>query len=391
MLFTTQPASGHLRPLIPLALALRRHGHAVAVCSADKLAVEITEYGLDHVPGGYDWSREIWQLLPADFPRLPPEQARAATEAVAARIVTEVFAGPVAPALARDVLRLADSWRPDLVVREVGEFGGYLAAEALGVPHVSIASGSEVDLLAGRRLGPRLAEHRVALGLPPDAEGDTLYRHLHVSFLPPAYGDRELALPHTRCYRHEHSGRRGERLPAWLTEADPGRPFVYAALGTSTSQVPMAERLLSTVLAALGAMDCVAMVVVGDDVTRFGPQPPHVHLVSFSPQALALETADVFITHAGFNGMKEALRCGVPMVAVPLTADQPHIAAHCAELGVAKTLPPSSVTPASLRAACAEVLRDPRFRGRAMAMRRQMLALPTVDDLVDDLVALVNR
>ncbi|WP_018681677.1 glycosyltransferase [Actinokineospora enzanensis] len=390
VLFTTQPAGGHLRPLVPLAAALRGRGHEVAVCAAETLAADVAAYGLDHVPGGYDWSREIWQLLPKDFPRLPPEEARAATEALAPRIVTEVFAGPVALALARDVLRLAGSWRPDLVVREVGEFGGYLAAEALGVPHVSVASGSEMDLLVGERLGPRLADHRVALGLSADVRGESLYRHLHVSFLPPAYGDSELVLPNTRCYRHEHSAHRGERLPEWLAEADPARPFVYAALGTSTGRLPVAERLTSTILEVVGALDCTAMVVVGEDPERFGPQQAHVHAVARSPQALVLESADLFVTHAGFNGMKEALRCGVPMVAVPLTADQPRIAARCAELGVARLLPPSSVTAGSLRAACVEVLDDPRYRARGRALRRHMLALPSVDDLADDLAALVS-
>ena len=55
ILFTTQPATGHLRPLIPVALAAQRRGHRVAVLAPARIAAEVRGYGVTHLGGGYDF------------------------------------------------------------------------------------------------------------------------------------------------------------------------------------------------------------------------------------------------------------------------------------------------------------------------------------------------
>ncbi|MGJ3587567.1 nucleotide disphospho-sugar-binding domain-containing protein, partial [Lactococcus lactis] len=44
--------------------------------------------------------------------------------------------------------------------------------------------------------------------------------------------------------------------------------------------------------------------------------------------------AKLFVTHAGCNGVREALTAGVPMVALPLFGDQHRNAARIQDLGV---------------------------------------------------------
>lgn len=50
-----------------------------------------------------------------------------------------------------------------------------------------------------------------------------------------------------------------------------------------------------------------------------------------APQLELLKRASVCITHAGFNTVIESLANGVPQVAIPITHDQPGVAARIAD------------------------------------------------------------
>ena len=101
------------------------------------------------------------------------------------------------------------------------------------------------------------------------------------------------------------------------------------------------------------------------------------------PQPLLLSHCDVFVTHAGFNSVKESLIAGVPMVAIPITADQPYCADRCAALGVAEVIAPDRRKPDVVRAATLRVLGNSSYRTNAIEFRRQMLALPGHDHMVE--------
>src|SRR5439155_3526017 len=120
------------------------------------------------------------------------------------------------------------------------------------------------------------------------------------------------------------------------------------------------------------------VVAIGPDgdPTRFGPLPPGVRLEPYVAQPLLLSRCAAFVTHAGFNSVKESLIAGVPMVAIPITADQPYCAQRCASLGVARVITPDRRTPEAVRGAVLEVLGDPSHRAKARDFRERMLALP---------------
>lgn len=54
--------------------------------------------------------------------------------------------------------------------------------------------------------------------------------------------------------------------------------------------------------------------------------PENILLRSRVPQLEILKRADLFITHCGMNSTSEAIKFAVPMVAIPLEADQPMVA-----------------------------------------------------------------
>jgi N-glycosyltransferase len=386
ILFTAQPAGGHLRPLVPIAQLAAQRGHDVKVATLDRMGPELTAYGLAHMPAGYDWGPDVYAHIPRGYQDL---SFAAAADVLAGLdpVVTRIFAGPAARAAATDIVRQAERWRPDLIVREDDEYGGYLAAEALGIPHAAVASFGGLDNITGERLAPLLDEGRAAIGLPADPEGKMLYRYLHATFLPYAYGPGEFSLPNTRAYRHVSAEHTRGRLAEWLAELDHGQPFVFAGFGTVVYDLPGARDFLREVIAGLGATACQAVVAVGagNSTDGLGPIPPNVRLVDFIEQSLMLEGCDLFITHGGLNSIKEALRLGVPMVGVAVGADHRHNMRTCARAGVAVDVPVHEATAERITQACGDVVRQPSYRINARRIQRHIHSLPPIDELIDAL------
>jgi MGT family glycosyltransferase len=124
------------------------------------------------------------------------------------------------------------------------------------------------------------------------------------------------------------------------------------------------------------------------DPGRFGAQPPHVRLEPYLPLTALLPRCDLFITHGGFNSVKESLSAGVPMVLLPISADQPYSAERCAALGVGLALGPEERTASDVSRAARTVLTDPAYRLRARELQREMAALPGPEHAISLLEAL---
>jgi N-glycosyltransferase len=263
-------------------------------------------------------------------------------------------------------------WRPDVIVRETNEFGGLLAAEVLGVPSTVV----DIAPLIGRLvpdLAARLDVLRAGLGLPPGGPPGAT-----AALLPEPWYPGDLRTPEHRYYRVP------DPAPA-LAPAGDG-PRVLAAFGSNLrSLLAPDSRLMAITVEALGALDVPAVVALGSDeavASWTGPRPSTVELARFVPQRALLGSREVFVTHAGFSGVREALSAGVPMVAVPLFADQPANAARVHELGLALRVDPAGLTADALAAAVSRVLTEPSFRSAAREFQRRIEALPPITDLV---------
>jgi len=81
------------------------------------------------------------------------------------------------------------------------------------------------------------------------------------------------------------------------------------------------------------------------------------------------------VCHGGSGTLVGALAHGLPLVLIPLGADQPLSAARARELGCALVLDAVAATPASVPAAVEEVLGDPAYRAAAEALRQEIAAL----------------
>lgn len=95
-------------------------------------------------------------------------------------------------------------------------------------------------------------------------------------------------------------------------------------------------------------------------------------VVPFAPQLELLRRAALTITHAGLNTALESLAQGVPMVAIPITNDQPGVASRLEWLGVAKVVSLARLTAQRLRASVRTVLSEGHYRARAQQWKAEI-------------------
>ena len=367
-LFTTTPGAGHWHPLVPFAEALRAAGHEVAFATSPAACAAIAALGFRCFPAGTDETTEEARRRQGQMARFPGTEG-------AAWAWPNLFAGAWAAPRLPDLVAVCREWRPAVVVREDLEFAGCVAAEALGLPHAAVQVTAWRPWLRPLIVEP-LNRLREGAGLPPDPDLAMLDRYLLLVPVPPSFRDPAAPLPATaRAVRPAPFDRSGaERLPAWVGEL-PDVPVVYATMGTAFNRVP---GVLEAILGGLRDEPVALILTVGRDrdPADFGPQPPHVRVERYVPQSLLFPSCDVVITHGGSGTVMTALGHGLPMVAIPVSADQPDNARRCEELGAAKVIDPENRTPEAIRAATREVLDDPRYRANAERLRAEMGTLP---------------
>ena len=110
---------------------------------------------------------------------------------------------------------------------------------------------------------------------------------------------------------------------------------------------------------------------------------PHVRVVDRFPQQLLLEHAALFVTHGGYNSIREAVRAGVPMAVRPMFGDQQYNALRVADLGLGEHIANRGAEP--MLETCRRLLADENVTDEARRAQKEMLALPGIDAAVTHL------
>jgi UDP:flavonoid glycosyltransferase YjiC (YdhE family) len=367
ILFTFAGGSGHLNPLIPLARAAVSGGHEAAFAGRPWMSPMVQAAGFTAFSAGCDTG-----LTPKRRPllKLDPEREDQA--------LREGFARRIARERAADLLVLMAAWQPDLVVCEETDFGAMLAAERRGLPYASLLVMAAGSFVRQAVVAEPLQELRAEFGLRPDPDLAMLSRYLVLSPFPPSFRDPGFPLPATtHGFRPTtlDPAQYNPAPPPWLAPAD-GLPVVYFTLGTVFNME--CGDLFQRVLAGLRGLPIHLMVTVGRDIdpAEFGPQPANVQIERYIPQSWILPQCDLVVSHAGSGSFIGALAHGLPLVLIPMGADQPLNAARCADLGLAQVLDAVEATPESVRKAASVLLADRSYRRAAEGMRAELAALP---------------
>jgi UDP:flavonoid glycosyltransferase YjiC (YdhE family) len=381
-LFSTQPGFGHLNPFLPYAIALREAGHDVLFASSASFAGAIEQHGFSCEPIGVDFT---WETVMDTFPEFM-EAIRAGRRDEFATF--DINWGRWTPKAVRDLAKLCDRWRPDVIVREFAELAAGFAGEMTGVPVVCAAWGAPPFDGSSWRMMYDWDRHlacytamRAELGLPADEPGGASRRQPTFTVLPPSWfrrPDPDVTLRHFRMAPTEGPA---QTAPPWLANLGEDRPFIYATLGTVYNK---GRRLRGTMLEALGDLDADVLMTVGRDVdpSDIDGVPANVRLERYVPQSLVLERASLVISHGGLGTMLGSVYAGVPMVLIAIGADQPMNARRASELGLALATGYDGATARWLREAAHEVLRNGSYRTTARAFRDECDQMEPVETAV---------
>jgi MGT family glycosyltransferase len=109
------------------------------------------------------------------------------------------------------------------------------------------------------------------------------------------------------------------------------------------------------------------VLAVGNQITpeQIGETASNVLTVSYAPQIELLKRSSLCITHAGLNTVLEALASGVPLLAIPITNDQPGVAARIAHKKVGLVISQEGLSSSDLAALITQAVEDSTFRANA--------------------------
>jgi MGT family glycosyltransferase len=148
-----------------------------------------------------------------------------------------------------------------------------------------------------------------------------------------------------------------------------GRPLVYASLGTLQNRLLWIFRIIAEACSGL-PIQLVISLGGSAEPDSIGKLPGDPIVVRSAPQLELIPKSTLVITHAGLNTALESLAHGIPMVAIPITNDQPGVAARIAWSGTGLVIPPRLLSVRRLRLACERVLHEPIFRQRAQELKK---------------------
>ncbi|MFJ5226279.1 glycosyltransferase [Streptomyces sp. NPDC088400] len=404
ILFTTLGSPSHGRAQLPLARALAAAGHEVLAATTPSTAsvfehddVRVVSTIKDFEPGSE--ALLAMKELAGDQPDLDGRQQ----SELMMRVMTKALSGPVAKEILDVTLPLARDFRPDVILRDGMDMSSVLIGELLGIPQLPTPSGAS-NTFDPAELLPGLNALREELGLPTHEDPLSVVPQGRVDYVPPAFSFAR-HLPTSWAYRQTVTVDRHSVLPQWVAELPTDRPLVFAALGTALPmmherkgdeevpdmpfRMPDAVDTLRTILKAASQLDeCTVIVATAGLPVDTDGLPPHVHITERLPQPLLLESVDLFITHGGFNSIRESLRTATPLAVLPQFGDQHENARRVQELGIGREI--TDGTPDGITAVCREVLADSAIGAKARQARLAMLTLPEVENAVADLEKLAG-
>lgn len=383
VLFAAHGSYGHVLPLVGVARALQDAGHELRFAVGEDLCSAVTSFGLRAVAAGMSD-----RAMVAEAHRRWPEIVHQSPANWAARMFTDI----AAPAMSRDLAELIASWRPDLVVREEGEYGAPAAAAAAGVTCVTHGWGSPLPSHAELEgVLNRLVPLWRTYGLDPPEAG-----HLYgAAVLDPCprslYGDTS-PIASAHAVRPATAELRGA---SDSSRAPPSRgPLAYVGFGTVPLYRDQPELLATVIEALLAAEFCVLATTPHPELrTRHQTlDPERVQFAEWVSLPRLLPQCELVVSHGGAGTALAALAAGIPLLLLPRgSPSQQRTSRACAARGVAHVLNSEQLDRVELEAAVTELTNDQRFRASARDVAREIAGMPPPEEAVRFLEALDHQ
>jgi UDP:flavonoid glycosyltransferase YjiC (YdhE family) len=375
--------------MIPLARTLAARGHNVRFATSARFASSLQGLGFDA------------KAFPPDWEERPGDRVYDRT------IGREDFFGfPQVPTAATvaELTHLAEEAGAQLIIREYSEFAAWAVARRLGLPLVTHSIIHRLPPEAEAHVLEAAAGLASLAGIDPARDPDELLGEAYVNVVPPTFRlPWEHSIPVALIARPSlFDGPDSESAPTWLGELGLARPLIYVTLGTVFNDSPALWRAL---LSAVGELDVDAVITTGANIdpAGLGEPPPNARLERYVRQSHVLPRCSAVVCHAGFNTLIAAFGHGLPVLCLPLDADQP-VNARCVEaagagISLANAPPrdargpyldPNTLDPTALARAVTRVLAEPGFARVAQRLASEIELMPGPEETAAALEQLVD-
>jgi zeaxanthin glucosyltransferase len=393
---------GHLNPMTTLARQLQARNHEVVFLYSSGAA------GLPFVPGPEK------DHINEKLPEMSKREGQDALQFSIRAVLTQT------EAILKSLPAIVQANGIDALIIDIVQFYAELGALQLGMPYVHVSTGVHHDfsgytplclygwphettpvalarnregvakwanLLESVNGGVKAYAESIGLKIDWNDPSSTLSPFASITQVPRAFDFESSHWPsqfhHTGPF-HNGKGREKVDFPG---EKLTGQPLVYASMGTILNgQVDV----FRTIVAAVAKNKNLQLVLsIGDQVDpkQIGPAPNNAIIAKRVPQLELLKQTRVCITHAGLNTVLESLAQGVPQVAIPITYDQPGVAARIAhkKTGVVASL--DKLNADHLAFLVNEVLTNPTYRQNARKLQKAIAeanGLSRAADLIEE-------
>ncbi len=376
VLFASTKGAGHFGPLVPFIEATTRRGDEVLMVIPPALAATVEASGHPFRVGVDPPSEElaaIWDRVPM----VPRDEA-------AVLVNREIFGRLDTAAMLPTIEAACDEWRPNLILREPCEYASAIAAERRGLPHAQVGIGlAEIESSSLALATPVLEPY----------DGRIVERLLaapYLTRLPASLDPSTFAA--TRRFR-ENASTRCYPLPDWWDGDD--SPLVYISFGSVAGTLPSGAAAYRAAIDAVTGLPVRVLLSMGKtrNGAQLGPMPVNVHVEAWVPQDEVLKHASVVVCHGGAGTTFGALAAGLPLIFLPVMADQPTNAQLVAGAGAGLVVESDFRSSDALgmaapeiashiRAAIEAILGDATYRQAANRIAEEMCAAPAIDEVL---------
>ena len=385
-------STGHLHTILPLGQELKRRSHRVTLLGILDSQEKTLAAGLEfQMLGESDFPQGATKEL---FTQLGNLSGFRALQYTINWIVDE------AKMILRDAPKAIKELGIEALLVDQASPAGAIVARYLNIPFVSVCSAvilnQEISVppfitswnydpswrgilrnrlgytlldQIGKPLQKAISSYSQQWNLSPANKPNSRYSRLAQISQQPA----ELEFPRQDLPKYFHftgpyhySGSR-EEIP-FPYEKLTGQPLIYASMGTLQNRLLWVFEMIAEACRGLDAQ-LVISLGGGNSPESLPELPGNPLVVGYAPQLELLQKATLTITHAGMNTTLESLTNGVPMVAIPVTNDQPGIAARIAWTGAGEVIPLKKVSLKLLQKAVKRVLTEDSYKKNALRLQ----------------------
>ncbi|HEV2343131.1 MAG TPA: glycosyltransferase [Actinocrinis sp.] len=400
----TPPYTGHVAPMVTLGRELQRRGHRASVISTPDVReevlrgeVEFISVGAEDFPPGalkaftdkqgkLTGTRAI-RFIIKDMAKIAMMHSRELPDAVTRNGVDALVVDQIQPIGAAVALRYdlpyvnICSLLPLNTELGIPPWTMYWPYEETNQARVKNKIAYRVRYMLEMPITKAANPTRVKWGLPAVTADGSFSDLAQIVQIPEAFDFPRKEAPEVMHYTgplHEYDGT--DSVPFPWDELD-GRPLIYATMGTLVNRKESVFRAFAEACVGINAQLVISLGNRGAKIpTGFAGNPI---VVDYAPQLELLKRASLYIGPGGMNSLMHSLGSGVPMVLIPVTFDNPGVAARAKYHGVGEYLPVNKLTAARLRTKIETVLGNPAYRDNAARIQDAIRGVDAVGRAAD--------